>query len=139
MDRFVVGFAFNKKANSILLMKKDHPDWQKGLLNGIGGKIERGELPFDAMHRECKEETGLVLDWEGRGIMKGTNNDGHAFLCWIFYAYSEKIHKFKQIEKELLEVYSLAHVPYHSVVQNLNFLIPFGRSNDGALYLTLEY
>jgi 8-oxo-dGTP diphosphatase len=38
----------------------DRGHWA-GLLNGIGGHIERGEDPRSAALREIKEETGLIL------------------------------------------------------------------------------
>ena len=35
------------------------PSWQKGLLNGVGGKVEATDLDaYAAMQREFKEETG---------------------------------------------------------------------------------
>ncbi len=40
----------------VLLIRKNHPDYQAGKLNGIGGKVEPGEDPLTAMVRECKEE-----------------------------------------------------------------------------------
>lgn len=39
-------------------MKKCRPEWMRGLLNGVGGKILWGERPAYAMRREFNEETG---------------------------------------------------------------------------------
>ena len=36
--RAVVGIITDNE--EILLLKKNNPDWQKGLYNGIGGKVE---------------------------------------------------------------------------------------------------
>lgn len=44
----------------ILLVEKDRPDWQKGRLNLVGGKIEPEETPEDAAIRELWEEAGLA-------------------------------------------------------------------------------
>lgn len=41
----------------VLLIQKARPDWQAGFLNGIGGRIEPGETPQEAMGREAREET----------------------------------------------------------------------------------
>lgn len=62
---YVVGFAFS--LGFVLLIKKARPAWQKDKLNGVGGHVEDGELPQDAMVREFFEETGIftsVRDWK---------------------------------------------------------------------------
>ncbi|WP_027363021.1 NUDIX domain-containing protein [Desulfospira joergensenii] len=144
-DRFVVGFAFTRNNEqgtySVLLVKKKRPEWQSGCLNGIGGKIELGELPKHAMSRECFEETGLSLDWIHRGVMEGTNNDGAPFECHIFYAYDNSVVDFKQIEDEPLGLYSPGVVrnPNFRIISNLNFLIPFGLSDDQKPFMRLKY
>ena len=147
MDRFVVGFAFGENKDTILLIKKLRPEWQKGLLNGIGGKIEKGESSLDAMRRECKEETGLTLNWIRRGIMQGkhsvregyTADDGRRFQVYIFYAYSNDIFNFKQIEDEPLAIYEPSKIPHMEVVTNLEFLISYGIYTDGSTYMSLTY
>src|SRR5258708_364006 len=37
---YVCGFMMSYDLMQFLLIRKTHPDWQKGKLNGIGGKIE---------------------------------------------------------------------------------------------------
>ena len=58
MINCVVGFLFNEFLNRILLISKKRPEWMVGKLNGIGGHIESGETPLEAMHREFRQETG---------------------------------------------------------------------------------
>ena len=61
--KYVVGIVYNKE--NVLLISKKRPTWQAGMLNGIGGKIEPGENPLQAMIRECKEECNLDIEnWE---------------------------------------------------------------------------
>ena len=55
---YCVGFLFY--GDKVLLIRKEKPEWQKGKLNGVGGKVEKGETARDAMVREMKEETGIV-------------------------------------------------------------------------------
>jgi 8-oxo-dGTP pyrophosphatase MutT (NUDIX family) len=52
---------FTDIASSVVLIRKNRPEFQAGLLNGVGGKIEteRGESPRRAMVREFFEETGV--------------------------------------------------------------------------------
>lgn len=53
---YVVGFLIDPRWREVALLLKARPAWQKGLLNGIGGKVEAGETPLQAMIRECGEE-----------------------------------------------------------------------------------
>lgn len=55
----VLGFLFSKKATHVALIRKQKPEWQRGYLNGIGGKVEECETPRNAMIREFEEETGM--------------------------------------------------------------------------------
>ena len=145
---YVLGFAFSENAGSVLLVRKLRPEWQKGLLNGIGGKIEENEdiTSLDAMRRECKEETGLSLPWMRKGLMQGrcsavegyTADDGLRFQVYIFYAFSQDIFNFEQIEDEILGVYDPLLLRHPDVVENLTFLIPFGRCDKDA-FMSLNY
>lgn len=64
MVEYVAGFCFEGEGK-VVLIRKDKPDWQRGKVNGIGGKIEVGENAAMAMRREWEEETGERReDWE---------------------------------------------------------------------------
>ena len=52
ITNYVLGFAFSKSGQMVLLIWKNKPEWQRGKMNGIGGKIELGEHP-DATIGEC--------------------------------------------------------------------------------------
>ncbi len=63
---YVVGFRFSPDLRRVVLIRKNRPDWQKGLLNGVGGRIEADETPERAMAREFAEEAGEATaprDW----------------------------------------------------------------------------
>lgn len=64
MNKYAVGFLFNADGDQVALIRKLRPDWQKGLLNGIGGHVEEGESFLDAMNREFREEAGLDIEWQ---------------------------------------------------------------------------
>ncbi len=55
---YVAGFLFTHDKKQVALIEKIKPDWQKGKLNGIGGKIEGEETIFEALSREFYEEAG---------------------------------------------------------------------------------
>lgn len=66
---YVVGFAFDTRSR-VALIRKNRPAWQAGRLNGIGGHVDPGETPDDAMSREFHEETGTRLHgWEKYAVM----------------------------------------------------------------------
>lgn len=58
VTNYVVGFAFTRHADKVLLIRKEHPEWQKGKLNGVGGVMRPGETPVEAMVRKFENETG---------------------------------------------------------------------------------
>lgn len=64
--RYVVGFMFNSH-NDVILIEKIKPVWQRGKLNGVGGKVEETDPnPLYAMAREFREETSVGTspdDW----------------------------------------------------------------------------
>ncbi|MFT4414302.1 NUDIX hydrolase [Fredinandcohnia humi] len=60
MKQYVVGLVFDKEMEQVLLLKRSKMPYQ-GLYNGVGGKVEDGEEPSQAMYRELQEETGLQL------------------------------------------------------------------------------
>jgi 8-oxo-dGTP pyrophosphatase MutT (NUDIX family) len=57
---YVLGIMFSENEKKVLVIWKSRPAWQVDKLNGIGGKIEEGETPIEAMHREFREETGFL-------------------------------------------------------------------------------
>lgn len=84
MKRYVLGFCFTLSGRCFL-MKKATPDWQKGLVTGLGGKIEDGEHPIEAMIREFQEEAGIVThekNWESLAVLAGDTGEG-----WEMYVF----------------------------------------------------
>jgi len=82
MKRYVLGFVFDMK-DRVLLVEKNRPDWQVGFLNGLGGHVEHGESPLQAMAREGGEETAGKLartEWKPYGRLRGPD-----FEVWLFY------------------------------------------------------
>ncbi|GGJ05444.1 7,8-dihydro-8-oxoguanine triphosphatase [Alicyclobacillus cellulosilyticus] len=52
--------CFIRHGDDLLLLHRRRPP-NRGLWNGVGGKIDPGETPVAACVREVREETGLVL------------------------------------------------------------------------------
>jgi len=75
----VLGFMFSEKKTRVVLIQKQKPEWQKGYLNGVGGKKEEGESPFYAMVREFKEETTIQYD-QWKHCITFKCNEGTVFV-----------------------------------------------------------
>jgi len=123
MKSYVLGFMFDLKCESVVLVRKKSPAWQTGKWNGVGGKIEDGEIPFLAMSRECMEETGYKkgsLGWDAVAI----------FTCLggTVYAYKTQFLDFDWLpaandNQEELRVFPVDKLPA-DVIPNLRWLIP---------------
>jgi len=88
MKRYVVGFHFARHGNLVTLIRKDHPEWQAGKLNGVGGEIVDGETSECAMRREFREETGADIDsWKLFATL--TDKDKSRFLVDFYWSTIE--------------------------------------------------
>ena len=81
----VVGLCFDNDGKRVALIKKTKPDWMRGKLNGIGGKVEPWEKVDDAMAREFEEETGVhtIPPWWQR-FAYGVNEYGGVYYYRLF-------------------------------------------------------
>lgn len=92
MIRYVVGFAFSENMDSVVLIKKNRPKWQAGKYNGVGGKVEAGETPIQALVREYWEETGVQTeeaDWAPLALQHGKDSQGDIFDLHAFSSVSK--------------------------------------------------
>lgn len=70
--------AYIEKEDQYLLLYRNRKknDINKGKWIGVGGHIENGETPIDALYREIKEETNLdVIKYQKRGLVYFTYGD----------------------------------------------------------------
>jgi len=115
--RAVIGFLFDGKGN-VLMIEKNHPAWQKGRLNGIGGKIERGETPMQAMIREFREEAGAaVTSWREFAVVTG---DGYKLNL---FTARENIEIHPTPDEGPINWYPVDNLP-PNILPNMRFLIP---------------
>jgi len=124
MKHYVLGFVFNRDASSVLLVEKQKPDWMKGRLNGIGGKVEKDESFKDAMEREGHEETHFRYRWKQAGIFICPGGTVAVFKAF----YPSTVIAYQQIETEPLGVHRTNDLP-DTAMANLKWLIPLCLSN----------
>ena len=76
MIETVLAYLVNKDEVLLLYRNKKKNDINEGKWIGVGGHIEIGESPSDALIREVKEETNLdVITFTKRGEILFINND----------------------------------------------------------------
>ena len=118
---YVAGFLFSEDRERVVLIKKNKPAWQKGCLNGVGGKIEPGETNKQAMRREFLEETGLdISTW--REVIDLSSPAG--WVVHFFTAYGD-VDQAKTMTEEEVVVASVKSLP-ENVLYNLHWLVPIG-------------
>ena len=122
MNKYVTGFLFSKDASHVVLIKKINPQWQNGLFNGVGGKIETNEASIAAMVREFFEETGVTTqpaDWTHYAKIYRPNG----YDVDMYFAYSDLAFSAKTIEQEQVHIIDLTQLP-RNIIPNLQWLIP---------------
>ena len=122
MKHYVTGFLFTKDSKYVVLIKKINPEWQRGLFNGVGGKIEENEKSCYAMAREFQEETGVVINPEKWICFARIHRSGFYDLD-VYFARSNLAFDAKTIEKEEVYLLKVDELP-NNIVPNLQWLIP---------------
>ena len=138
MQEYVVGFLHNNSA--VVLIEKNRPEWQAGLLNGVGGHIESHDAsPHDAMVREFKEETGVyVSPWEHFLTLEGTQA---RVFCYAATGArgTNAINKVQTETDEVIHRVYFRDLHNRDVVPNLRWIIPIMRQRDKYSPVTVEF
>jgi 8-oxo-dGTP diphosphatase len=128
---YVAGFMF--EGDSVVLIKKNRPQWQAGLLNGIGGHVEviyktlSGdvyETPHEAMSREFMEETGyytLPHDWKLFTTLSGVDYEVY------FFVINGPVRELKTTTDEPIVVYKYDLITDEIAIPNLTWLLPLAK------------
>lgn len=128
MINYTCGFyivrGYVKGGDSVLLVCKTRPDWQVGLWNGVGGKVEANESFRDGMAREFKEETGIdvpVTKWD-----RFAREIGNGYDVTFFRTYVDQLPPCKWMNDvgEKLSLIRIDELRCTPVVGNLRWLIP---------------
>lgn len=123
MGQYVAGFLFDETAETVVLIKKEKPEWQKGKLNGVGGKIEADETPLEAMRREFLEETGVdIQDWVQYCTLGGGD-----WAVYFFYAHGD-VEAVQTMTEEEVSFYEVDFLDQYPTIPNLQWLIPMALS-----------
>ena len=130
--RYVLGYMFSPDRTKVVLIEKDHPEWQAGKLNGVGGKVilddsgNQKEKYAEAMAREFLEETGvdtLAEDWKHRLVLFGKGND-QRWAVEVFACESEKFDQVRTMESEEVGIFDVREIHDLETIPNLNWMVP---------------
>lgn len=127
MIQYAGGFLFCNQ--SVALCLKSKPDWQRGKLNCVGGKIETelNETPIQAMTREFYEETKLItseFDWFHKLTLTG-----EGWRVYFFAAFWHELCKLEGTKEEPVHWYNVDKLP-SNVIPNLYWMIPLCLDKD---------
>ncbi|MBD2781418.1 NUDIX domain-containing protein [Xenorhabdus szentirmaii] len=128
MIKYVTGFMFSKDKKHVSLISKLQPAWQKGQLNGIGGKIEMGENPQQAMAREFAEEAGIETNHEDWKLFTVLTRPG-VYQVNFLYLFDDRVYSVKSLEEEQVNIYETHSLP-ETVINNLRWLIPMAMDEN---------
>lgn len=129
---YVVGFLF--RDGEVALVEKRRPDWQKGFLNGIGGRVEVGETPLAAMVREFSEEAGAkVYNWRNFGVL----SNPEAPMAVALYAAWEPA-EISTMTDEQVGWHKLSSLAALRVIPNLRWIIPAAQESGQFILARCE-
>lgn len=124
-QEYVLGFMFRPEKDRVALIRKSKPEWQRGKLNGIGGKVEN-ESKYTAMVREFREETGVEThgqQWEYFCRLEGSAFSVHCFTT-VGDVYSCKTMEQEDVKiVDVNEIDNRRNPPRPQMVENLPWLI----------------
>lgn len=136
---YVVGFCFSSDNERVVLIRKNKPEWQAGKLNGVGGKVEPGELPIDAMVREFREETGAITTPEDWRYFARLHGDYFTLSCYSCFD-DAVLENTRTIEEERVVVYPINQLPFLATVSNLLWLIHICLDSDfERIFIDADY
>ena len=119
MMRVVVGIITDNE--EILLLKKNNPDWQKGLYNGIGGKVELNTTPLETIIKKCQEELGAnISNWIE--LDSEISSSGIEIVYFLTTLNENEIKKLQSQTDERAELFSINNLPTN-ILQDLKIQI----------------
>lgn len=134
-----LGFAFSRHGSVVLLIRKNRPEWQAGKFNGIGGKVEPGESPVEAMVREFREETGLVTAIGHWRLFLTYTPGEHGTRIHCFSTASVPLDQARSVTDEEVFQINLNDTRLSAtLVPSLSWIIPMARFSQFDVPLTAD-
>jgi 8-oxo-dGTP diphosphatase len=134
LNRYTVNYLFDDYGSNVALIQKARPSWQAGKWNGIGGKVNEGETPFEATVREFKEETGVEeFFWKHYATVKGKEPDREGeFTVYYYKAFNTRsLSNVRWITDEVVALHHVNSLP-KDLVQHVKWMIPLALYSTGV-------
>ena len=129
---YVLGFAFDESLRHVVLLQKRKPAWAAGMWNGLGGKVEEGELGMNAMSREFNEECGVMIPPDRWKLMGAFQRQGWFVEC--FAVKTDEIFSARKMEAEDIKIYPVHEFLANTVLEESThsglecaWLVPYAR------------
>lgn len=126
MDKLETTLCLFKRNDEILLAMKKR-GFGEGKYNGVGGKIEFGETPEDAMIRETQEEINVTpIEYEKVGLIefdeyyKG-NKQNLVFHLYMVYDWTGEISESEEMSPKW---FNINNIPYEKMFPDDKYWLP---------------
>ena len=126
---YVAGFAFTSQNRKVTLIQKQRPKWQRGMYNGVGGRIQEGERPIEAMVREFEEEAGVkVFGWENFITLVFEGNQ-RVYFFRAFLSPEEAVRVRTMTDEPVVQM-PVKEITHLAIISNLAWLIPMALERE---------
>lgn len=135
---YVLGFAFSLDRTRWVGIIKNRPESQNGLINGLGGKIEKYDVDFPnrprfnvAMCREFNEESGVIIEeWDLFAKMEFKNDiEGGSAIVYCLRSFTDDIFNCESKESEQIVLMNTGEYD-HPTTANVPMLIQMALNKD---------
>tara|TARA_Y100000766_G_C18822098_1_gene563514 strand:- start:178 stop:666 length:489 start_codon:yes stop_codon:yes gene_type:complete len=114
--KYVGGFYFSEDFSKVALILKNKPDFLKGQINFIGGKIEENETSKDAMKREFQEEANKEINnWT---YLYSSNNNHFKIDHYFSYGSMDNIKSMEDEEVLIISVDKALTYPHNDIFRD---------------------
>lgn len=135
MKECVVGFLFNETRDSVIPFSFPACQSGRSFFIRIGGHVEPGETPSEAMNRESIEEMGVVPVWT-----RFCRLTGEGFSVWFFKAFDTTLYEnATRMTDETIHRCFAFNIHGLNVIPNLRWLIPMALSRGSEIHGPVDY
>ena len=101
-----------KKDDKICLMRRFNTGWNDGMYALMGGHVNDGESPVDAVIREAREELGIIVDEINlKHLLTMSVNPDHIYLYFMVDKFKGKIENMEPDQCDEISFFDVDKIP----------------------------